>query len=76
MNLDQVRDVIAETLGCNAEDVTAEAKLREDLGADSLAAVELMMALEEATGVNIEDEAMPGMQTVGDIVAYLEAHQG
>ncbi|MCI7736605.1 MAG: acyl carrier protein [Clostridiales bacterium] len=76
MNLDQVRDVIAETLGCNAEDVTAEAKLREDLGADSLAAVELMMALEEATGVSIEDEAMPGMQTVGDIVTYLEAHQG
>lgn len=76
MNLDQVRDVIAETLGCNAEDVTAEAKLREDLGADSLAAVELMMALEEATDVSIEDEAMPGMQTVGDIVAYLEAHQG
>lgn len=76
MNLDQVRDVIAETLGCNAEDVTAEAKLREDLGADSLAAVELMMALEEATGVSIEDEVMPGMQTVGDIVTYLEAHQG
>ena len=76
MNLDQVRDVIAETLGCSAEDVTMEARLKEDLGADSLAAVELMMALEEATDVSIDDEAMPGMQTVGDIVAYLEARQG
>ena len=76
MNLYQVRDVIAETLGCNAEDVTAEAKLREDLGADSLAAVELMMAMEEATGVTISDEDMASLQTVGSIVAYVTAHEG
>ncbi|MGN0972045.1 MAG: acyl carrier protein [Aristaeellaceae bacterium] len=73
MNLEQVRNVIAETLGCDVEAVTMEAKLQEDLGADSLAAMELMMALEEATGVAIADEAMPGMKTVADIVGYLSA---
>lgn len=73
MNLEQVCNVIAETLGCDVEAVTMEAKLQEDLGADSLAAMELMMALEEATGVAIADEAMPGMKTVADIVGYLSA---
>ena len=73
MNMEQVRNVIAETLGCDVEAVTMEAKLQEDLGADSLAAMELMMALEEATGVAIADEAMPGMKTVADIVGCLSA---
>ena len=50
MTFENVRNVIAETLGCNVEAVTMEAKLQEDLGADSLAAMELMMALEEAAG--------------------------
>ena len=53
--------------------VTIEAKLQEDLGADSLATMELMMALEEATGVAMADEAMPGMKTVADIVGCLSA---
>ena len=75
IEFETVKNVIVDTLGCEAKAVKPEATLK-DLGADSLAAVELMMALEEATGVSIEDEAMPGMQTVGDIVAYLEAHQG
>ncbi|MGN1020958.1 MAG: acyl carrier protein [Aristaeellaceae bacterium] len=74
MNLEQVRNVVAETLGCDVEAVTMEAKLQEDLGADSLAAMELMMALEEATGVAIADDAMPGLKTVGDVVNYLSAN--
>ena len=56
------------------EKVTLEAKLNEDLGADSLASVELVMALEEAVGVTIDDEALPNMKTVGDIMAYLNTH--
>ena len=76
MDFEQVRNVIAETLGCDVEQVTLEAKLSEDLGADSLASVELTMALEEATGVAIDDEALPNMKTVGDIVDYLNAHKG
>lgn len=74
MSFEHVSGVIAQTLGCDAADVTMEAKLVEDLGADSLASVELMMAIEEATGVSIDDEAMPDMKTVGDIMAYLSAN--
>ena len=76
MTFEEMRDIIVETLSCDAEDVTMEAPLAEDLGADSLAAVELSMALEEAFGVTIEDEALPQMKTVGDLVNYLESHQG
>ena len=59
MTFEEMRDIIVETLSCDAEDVTMEATLAEDLGADSLAAVELSMALEEASGVTIEDEDLP-----------------
>lgn len=72
---EQVRDVIVDTLSCALEDVTMEARLVEDLEADSLDAVELNMALEDALGVAIEDEELQNMKTVGDIVRYLEAHQ-
>ena len=75
MDFEKIRNVIAETLGCDMEKVTLEAKLEEDLGADSLASVELVMALEEATGVAIDDESLPNMKTVGDIMEYLTAHQ-
>ncbi|MBQ8390634.1 MAG: acyl carrier protein [Oscillibacter sp.] len=74
MDFEKVREVIADTLGCEVEKVTLEATLAEDLGADSLASVELVMALEEAVGVSIDDEALPNMKTVGDIMAYLTAH--
>ncbi|WP_295857671.1 acyl carrier protein [uncultured Oscillibacter sp.] len=75
MSFEQVRDVIVETLACEADQVTMEARLAEDLGADSLASVELVMALEEATGVTISDDELPNLKTVGDIVNYLEAHK-
>lgn len=74
MNFENIRNVVAETLGCDVENVTLEARLQEDLGADSLAAMELMMALEEATGMSIDDEAMPKMKTVADIMEYLAAN--
>lgn len=76
MSFEQVRDVIVETLACEAEQVTMEARLAEDLGADSLASVELVMALEEATGITIGDDELPNLKTVGDIVKYLETHKG
>ena len=71
MEFEKVRDVIVETLGCEAEQVTMEASL----GADSLAAVELVMALEEASGITIDDADVETLKTVGDIVKYLEAHK-
>lgn len=72
---EQVRDVIVDTLGCDADAVTMEASLVDDLEADSLDAVELNMALEETLGFAIDDEELKNMKTVGDIVKYLEAHQ-
>ena len=72
---EQVKNVIVDTLSCDAEAVTMEAPLVEDLEADSLDAVELNMALEDALGFSIEDEELQNMKTVGDIVRYLEAHQ-
>lgn len=75
MEFEAVRGIIVETLGCEAEKVTPEASLAEDLGADSLAAVELVMALEEASGITIDDADVEKLKTVGDIVKYLEAHK-
>ena len=75
MWMDKVRDVIVETLGCEPEDVKPEASLTEDLGADSLAFVELVIALEDATGIHIEEEDAAKIKTVADVVAYLEAKQ-
>ena len=71
IEFETVKNVIVDTLGCDAEAVKPEATLK-DLGADSLAAVELMMA----TGVTISDEDMASLQTVGSIMDYVAAHQG
>ncbi|MEG1592997.1 MAG: acyl carrier protein [Oscillibacter sp.] len=75
MDFESVRDVIVETLAVEAQQVTLEATLTEDLGADSLASVELVMALEEASGIAIEDGALAELKTVGDIVNYLDKHR-
>ena len=75
MEFEKVRDVIVETLGCDAEQVTLEATLAEDLGADSLASVALVMALEEATGISIDDADVANLKTVGDIMTYLNGHE-
>lgn len=69
---EKVRDIIVESLNCDMNDVTMEASLSEDLGADSLDAVELNMAIEDAFGKAIPDEALAEFKTVGDIVCYLE----
>ena len=74
MTFEKVRDMIVETLSCDAQAVTMEARLTEDLEADSLAAVELSMALEEEFGLTQEDGAMEQMKTVGDVVRYVDAH--
>lgn len=75
MEFEKVRDIIVETLGCDAEQVTLGASLSDDLGADSLASVELVMALEEATGISIDDADVANLKTVGDVMNYLTAHK-
>ena len=73
MDFEKIKDIIVETLSCDADKVTPEAKLAEDLEADSLAAVELSMALEETFGVGIADEDMANIKTVNDIVEYIKS---
>ena len=68
----RVKKIIVEQLGVNADQVTPEAKFIEDLGADSLDTVELVMALEEEFGHDIPDEQAEKLQTVGDVVKYIE----
>ena len=71
----RVKDIIVEQLGVNADQVTPEAKFIEDLGADSLDIVELVMALEEEFGNEIPDEQAEKLLTVGDVVKYIEDSQ-
>ena len=71
---ERVRDLIVEQLGVNADQVTADASFVDDLGADSLDTVELVMAFEEEFGIDIPDEDAEKMMTVGDATKYLDEH--
>ena len=73
ITFENVRDIIVNTLSCDAEQVTPETNLFEDLEADSLEAVELSLALEEAFGVGIADEDLPNIKTVNDILDYIQS---
>ncbi|MGC8830096.1 MAG: acyl carrier protein [Verrucomicrobiia bacterium] len=68
----RVKEIIVEQLGVKPEQVTPEAKFIEDLGADSLDTVELVMALEEEFGSEIPDEEAEKLQSVGDVIKYIE----
>ncbi|MBU3933295.1 MAG: acyl carrier protein [Candidatus Omnitrophica bacterium] len=69
---EEVKAIIAEQLGVKVEEVTDKASFVDDLGADSLDTVELVMALEEKFGVEIPDEDAEKMTTVGEAIKYLE----
>jgi len=71
----RVRAIITEQLGVNPDQVTPDAKFIEDLGADSLDTVELVMALEEEFGQEIPDEEAEKLQSVGDVIKYIEEKQ-
>jgi acyl carrier protein len=73
---DKIRQIIAEQLGVKKEEVTDNAKFVDDLGADSLDTVELVMALEEEFGIEIPDEEAEKLQTVGDALRYIEEKAG
>ncbi len=72
---DDVKEVVVEQLNVNPDEVKMESKFVEDLGADSLDVVELVMALEEKFGIEIPDDQAEKIQTVGDAVKYIEEHK-
>ena len=69
---ERVKKIVIEHLGVDAEKVTIEASFIDDLGADSLDTVELVMAFEEEFGIEIPDDAAETIQTVGDAVKFIE----
>ncbi len=73
---DRAKEIIAKELEVDIKQVTSEAKFIEDLGADSLDIVELVMALEEEFGLDIPDEDADKLKTVGDAMNYLKSHAG
>ncbi len=72
---DRVKDIIIENLDVDGDIVTMEASFRDDLNADSLDLVELIMAFEEEFESEISDEEAQGLQSVGDVVTYLESQE-
>ena len=70
----KVREIICEQLGVSESDVTPEASFIEDLGADSLDTVELVMAFEEGFSIEIPDEDAEKIQTVKDAITYIQGH--
>lgn len=71
---EEVKKVVAEQLGVSEAEITREASFVDDLGADSLDTVELVMALEEAFGMEIPDEDAEKIKTIGDTITYVVAH--
>jgi len=70
----KVKDIVAEQLGKDAKEVTNEASFIDDLGADSLDIVELVMAMEDEFGIEIPDEEAEKIKTVKDVIDYIKAN--
>ncbi|NLI61379.1 MAG: acyl carrier protein [Clostridiales bacterium] len=74
MSFDKIKGIIVEQLGVEADEVTLEASFIDDLGADSLDIVELIMALEEEFDMEIPDEEAEKISTIGDVIDYINKH--
>lgn len=72
--VEQIRGLVSEQLGVDSAELNADANILEDLGADSLDVVELVMAIEEAFDIEIPDEDAEAMRTLGDVEKYVKNH--
>ena len=75
MVFDKVKELIVDQLGVEEDIVTSDASIQDDLGADSLDIVDLIQTIEDEYDLSIPDEAVEGIKTVGDIVAYIENNE-
>ena len=75
MVLDKVKEIVADKLGVDAEEVTLKSSFKDDLGADSLDLFEVIMAMEEEFNITIENEDAEKIVTIEDAVKYIEARQ-
>ncbi len=71
---DRVQSIVADQLGVELVEVTNDASILDDLGADSLDIIELVMTLEEAFDIEVPDEAVEEMRTIGDVQRFVESH--
>lgn len=74
MTFEKLKDIVAEQLGVEADEVTLEANIQDDLGADSLDVVDLITTIEDEFDISIPDETVEQIKTVGDIVNYIDAN--
>ncbi len=74
-DIQKIKEIVAEQLGVDMSEITEEASFVDDLGADSLDTVELVMALEEEFGIEIPDEDAEKITTVKDAIKYIEEHE-
>ncbi|MBQ6675404.1 MAG: acyl carrier protein [Ruminococcus sp.] len=74
MIFDKVKEIIVDQLDADEDKVTQDASITDDLGADSLDVVDLVMSIEEEFDIEVPDEEVANMKTVGDIVKYIEAN--
>ena len=75
MVLAKIKEILADQLGVDESEVTMEALVAEDLGADSLDVIDFLMSIEDEFAFEIPDEEIENVKTVGDIVNYIEAHK-
>ncbi len=72
--LEKVKELLAEQLDADIETMTADTKIDDDLGADSLDVVDMLMTLEDEFGIEIPDEDIEGLKTIGDVADYIQSH--
>ena len=75
MVLEKIKEILASQLDADIDSMTAETRIAEDLGADSLDVVELLMSIEDEFSVEIPDEAIESIKTIGDVVKYIEENK-